>query len=108
LIPIVPSVGGNSEFVPEQYHYRTLEEAAEKIQLALLAWKNNNDNAISEQEVRINLSNLVLRFSIESYKNNLRNIISSLVKEKEITLLNPTLNTQNIKQEKRKTGALFT
>jgi glycosyltransferase involved in cell wall biosynthesis len=108
LIPIVPNVGGNSEFVPEQYHYRTLEEAAEKIQHALLAWKNNNDNAISEQEVRINLSNLVFRFSIESYKNNLRNIISSLVKEKEITLLNPTLNTKNIKQEKRKTGALFT
>jgi glycosyltransferase involved in cell wall biosynthesis len=25
LIPVVPYIGGNSEFVPQRYHYRTLE-----------------------------------------------------------------------------------
>lgn len=29
LIPIVPSAGGSTEFVPQQFHYNTLEQAAE-------------------------------------------------------------------------------
>jgi glycosyltransferase involved in cell wall biosynthesis len=33
LIPVVPYIGGNSEFVPQRYHYRTLEEPAEIIKM---------------------------------------------------------------------------
>jgi glycosyltransferase involved in cell wall biosynthesis len=98
LIPVVPHVGGNSEFVPQQYHYSSLEEAAEIIEDALLQHdfnnssyhnnniENNNNNIITttvlaaspKHEQRVNLSNLVMRFSTENYKNRLRKIIGLL------------------------------
>jgi glycosyltransferase involved in cell wall biosynthesis len=31
LIPVVPDVGGNSEFVLQQYHYNTFKQAVEII-----------------------------------------------------------------------------
>jgi hypothetical protein len=37
LIPIVPTVGGLTEFVPRKSHFNTLEEAADKISSALQA-----------------------------------------------------------------------
>ena len=98
LIPVVPHVGGNSEFVPQQYHYSSLEEAAEIIEDALLRYdfnnsgyhnnniENNNNNIITtavlaaspKHEQRVNLSNLVMRFSTENYKDRLRKIIGLL------------------------------
>src|SRR5919108_1506320 len=98
LIPVVPHVGGNSEFVPQQYHYSSLEEAAEIIEDALLRHdfnnggyhnnniENNNNNIITtavlaaspKHEQRVNLSNLVMRFSTENYKDRLRKIIGLL------------------------------
>jgi glycosyltransferase involved in cell wall biosynthesis len=98
LIPVVPHVGGNSEFVPQQYHYSSLEEAAEIIEDALLQHdfnnssyhnnniENNNNNIITttvlaaspKHEQRVNLSNLVMRFSTENYKSRLRKIIGLL------------------------------
>jgi glycosyltransferase involved in cell wall biosynthesis len=98
LIPVVPHVGGNSEFVPQQYHYSRLEEAAEIIEDTLLRHnfnnsgyhnnniENNNNNIITtavlaaspKHEQRVNLSNLVMRFSTENYKDRLRKIIGLL------------------------------
>ncbi|MDW0342898.1 MAG: glycosyltransferase, partial [Nitrososphaeraceae archaeon] len=77
LIPVVPHVGGNSEFVPQKYHYGKLEEASEIISNALLSCFNDTYNSNignkttasstiankSENELRQNLSNLVLKFS---------------------------------------------
>jgi glycosyltransferase involved in cell wall biosynthesis len=81
LIPVVPCVGGNSEFVPQRYHYRTLEEAATLIEDALMLPPIDN-------QFRTRLSNLTLRFSIENYKYGLKKIISTLVtKPKQIPLL---------------------
>jgi glycosyltransferase involved in cell wall biosynthesis len=31
LIPIVPAIGGSSEFVPSEYQYHTIQEAADMI-----------------------------------------------------------------------------
>jgi glycosyltransferase involved in cell wall biosynthesis len=98
LIPVVPHVGGNSEFVPQQYHYSSLEEAAEITEDALVRHdfnnsdyhnnniENNNNNIITtavlaaspRHEQREKLSNLVMRFSTENYKNRLRKIIGLL------------------------------
>ena len=81
LIPVVPYVGGNSEFVPQRYQYRTLEEAATLIEDALLLRPVDN-------QFRTRLSNLTLRFSIENYKYGLEKIISTLItKPKQIPLL---------------------
>jgi alpha-1,2-mannosyltransferase len=81
LIPVVPCVGGNSEFVPQRYHYRTLEEAGTLIEDVLQLRPVDN-------QFRTRLSNLTLRFSIENYKYGLKKIISSLItKPKQIPLL---------------------
>jgi glycosyltransferase involved in cell wall biosynthesis len=57
LIPIVPSTGGFTEFVPEKYRYRDLVQAATLVSKALLA---------SEDE-RIAVSDLVKHLSIANY-----------------------------------------
>jgi glycosyltransferase involved in cell wall biosynthesis len=81
LIPVVPCLGGNSEFVPQRYHYRTLEEAATLIEDALQSRPVDN-------QFRTRLSNLTLRFSIENYKYGLKKIISTLItKPKQTPLL---------------------
>jgi glycosyltransferase involved in cell wall biosynthesis len=111
LIPVVPHIGGNSEFVPERYHYSKLEQASEIIRNALLlcfndTYNNNIRNKmtttsshianISEQELRLNLSNLVLKFSTGNFKINLNRIIETLIIVKDTTHV-PLVNHQRIK-----------
>ena len=111
LIPVVPHIGGNSEFVPERYHYSKLEQASEIIRNALLlcfndTYNNNIRNKmttttshianISEQELRLNLSNLVLKFSTGNFKINLKRIIETLIIAKDTTHV-PLVNHQRIK-----------
>lgn len=43
LIPVVPDVGCNTEFVPSQYHFHTFEEAASIIKHALLLSSKNSE-----------------------------------------------------------------
>jgi glycosyltransferase involved in cell wall biosynthesis len=113
LIPVVPHVGGNSEFVPERYHYSKLEQASEIIRNALSScfsdtYNNNNNNKnkmttsisyianISEQELRLNISNLVLKFSTDNFKINLKKIIDALLMVRDTTHI-PLVNHQRIK-----------
>lgn len=49
LIPVVPSIGGHTDFVPEKYRFSSLEDAAAKIRIALDA----------TQEERIAVSDVV-------------------------------------------------
>jgi glycosyltransferase involved in cell wall biosynthesis len=104
LVPVVPHVGGNSEFVPERYHYSKLEQASEIIRNVLFS-SYSNDNTynnnkrlnemntaitshianISEQKLRVNLSNLVLKFSADNFKINLKKIIDTLIMTKDST-----------------------
>jgi glycosyltransferase involved in cell wall biosynthesis len=111
LIPVVPHVGGNSEFVPERYHYSKLEQASEIIRNALSScfsdtYNNNNKNKmttttsyianISEEELRLKISNLVLKFSTDNFKFNLKKIIDALTMVSDTTHI-PLVNHQRIK-----------
>ena len=69
LIPIVPSISGSAEFVPQQFHYSTLEQAAE---IASLAFHLSN-------EERLQISNSVNKFSSFHYIEGFQQIISKLL-----------------------------
>jgi glycosyltransferase involved in cell wall biosynthesis len=69
LIPIVPSVGGSAEVVPQQFHYSTLEQAAE---IASLAFHLSNRE-------RLQISNSVDKFSSSHYIEGFQQIISNIL-----------------------------
>jgi alpha-1,2-mannosyltransferase len=75
LVPIVPFKGGNTEFVPKQFHYKTEEEAV-KILINAMNISYND---------RLKLSTFTDIFSISNFKNNLNILIQDLT-EKEITI----------------------
>ncbi|MFY9872915.1 MAG: glycosyltransferase [Candidatus Nitrosopolaris sp.] len=91
LIPIVPAVGGSTEFVPSEYQYHSIREAADIISNVLN--KINDDKYINTVERSLEISNRVSIFSIQSYKRNLKNIIdyvSKTSKIEEAVILNKT------------------
>jgi len=69
LIPIVPSIGGQTEFVPSKYHFHTLEQAA---QIASSAFN------IPDSE-RILMSNSVKRFLIRNYIKGFQQVVNRLL-----------------------------
>jgi hypothetical protein len=84
LIPIVPTIGGSSEFVPSEYQYHTIQQAADIISNIL------NDDVVL---VRDKISNIVSKFSIQTYKKNLNNIIDYVIKGRKVeeaVILNKT------------------
>jgi glycosyltransferase involved in cell wall biosynthesis len=81
LIPVVPSIGGHTEFVPLKYQFRTFPEAVESIAVAM-------DAPFSE---RIIISNSVRRFSISNYIKRFQQIV------KEMLIIPPKTNYQKIK-----------
>jgi glycosyltransferase involved in cell wall biosynthesis len=78
LIPIVPTIGGSSEFVPSEYQYHTIQQAADIIANIL---NGINDDGVL---VRDKISNIVSKFSIQSYKKNLNNIIDYVIKARKV------------------------
>jgi glycosyltransferase involved in cell wall biosynthesis len=88
LIPIVPTIGGSSEFVPSEYQYHTIQQAADMI--ANMLGEINDDNALARSD---RISNIVSKFSIQSYKKSLNNIIDYEIKTskvEEAVILNKT------------------
>ena len=88
LIPIVPTIGGSSEFVPSEYQYHTIQQAADMI--ANILGEINDDNALARSD---RMSNTVSKFSIQGYKKNLNNIIDCVIKTskvEEAVILNKT------------------
>jgi glycosyltransferase involved in cell wall biosynthesis len=69
LIPVVPSIGGPTEYVPENYHFQTLEEAADKIASTL---------DVSNRE-RIKMSNVVRDFSLSRYITSFQKVVQELL-----------------------------
>jgi hypothetical protein len=63
LNPVVTSVGYSTGFVPSRYQFHTIGEAVEIITKTMLRFEddNNRTNSISKQ--RIEMSNLVSKFS---------------------------------------------
>jgi glycosyltransferase involved in cell wall biosynthesis len=69
LIPIVPSIGGPTEFVPQQYHYSTLEQAADIITQAIhLPYLK-----------RVQISNSVNKFSNSHYIEGFKRLVNELI-----------------------------
>jgi glycosyltransferase involved in cell wall biosynthesis len=79
LIPIVPTIGGSSEFVPSEYQYDTIQQAADII--ANILNEINYHNALVRSD---KISNLVSKFSTQSYKKNLNNIIDYMIKTSKV------------------------
>ena len=69
LVPVVPSIGGPSEFVPIEYQYNSLEQASQIVASALDV----------EGKERQRISNSVMRFSETNYKRQFQLIISKLI-----------------------------
>jgi hypothetical protein len=66
LVPVVPSFGGNTEFVPENLRYSNQKEAAKIILKSM--------NASLQQ--RFSLSNSVKKFGKGGFKDGLKRILS--------------------------------
>ena len=69
LIPVVPDIGGHTEFVPQSYQFDTLEKASEIISFAL-------NLPYSE---RIRISNSARKFSISNYTKAFKQLVKSLL-----------------------------
>jgi alpha-1,2-mannosyltransferase len=68
LVPVVPDVGGQTEFVPSKYQFHTLEQAAQIMSSAF---------NIPDSE-RILISNSVNRFSASNYIRGFQQVINKL------------------------------
>lgn len=69
LVPIVPDIGGQTEFVPSRFHFHTFGEAMKIILSALYI----------DDSKRIRLSNSVRKFSTNRFIKNLQQIVKKLV-----------------------------
>jgi glycosyltransferase involved in cell wall biosynthesis len=74
LIPIVPAIGGQSEFVPGQYHYKSLDEAVQIVSSILL-------DMPTEQLVKESnkMRDIAKNFSETNYKRQFQSIVSQLL-----------------------------
>jgi glycosyltransferase involved in cell wall biosynthesis len=72
LIPVVPNIGGHTEFVPLKYQFRTFGEGVEAISSAL--------NAPNSE--RILISDSVRRYSIDSFIHHFQQIVTNLTARK--------------------------
>jgi glycosyltransferase involved in cell wall biosynthesis len=82
LIPVVPDLGGHTEFVPLRYQFCTFLEAMESIAVAM-------DASFSE---RIRISDSVKRFSTSNYIRRFQQIVKKLLSSATKT------NYKNIKR----------
>jgi glycosyltransferase involved in cell wall biosynthesis len=69
LIPVVPTIGGQTEFVPHNYLYDTLDEAARIISKCFS----------SPESTRIILSNAMNQFSTEVYSKKIQYLTKTLL-----------------------------
>jgi hypothetical protein len=67
LIPVVPNEGGLTEFVPQEYQFNTIEQAAEIIMYIF--------NHLPKTE-RIKLSDDINKFSHSHYINGFQTILN--------------------------------
>jgi len=72
LIPVVPNIGGHTEFVPLKYQFRTFGEGVEAVSSALKA---------SDSE-RMLISDSVKRYSIDSFIHHFQQIVTNLTTRK--------------------------
>ncbi|MCL5948938.1 MAG: glycosyltransferase [Candidatus Bathyarchaeota archaeon] len=61
-VPIVHNSGGMTEFVPQQYRYENLQEAAGKISLEIGNWSTQKADEMKQIADRFSIANFSLRF----------------------------------------------
>lgn len=66
LAPVVPNIGGQTEFVPQKFHFRSLDDAANII---------TSSFALSQLERR-DISDSVTKFSSSNYIKKFQNLLS--------------------------------
>ena len=72
LIPVVPSIGGHTEFVPSKYQFRTFGEGVEAISVALMA----------PDSERMIISDSVKSFSIDSFISRFQELVKNIISSK--------------------------
>jgi glycosyltransferase involved in cell wall biosynthesis len=72
LVPVVPSIGGHTEFVPSKYQFRTFGEGVEAISVALMA----------PDSERMIISDSVKRFSVDSFISRFQELVKNIVSSK--------------------------
>ena len=61
-LPIVHDSGGMREFVPEQYRYQTITEAAEKINQQIIDWSPDKSEDVKMVAGQFSIKNFSNRF----------------------------------------------
>ena len=61
-LPVVHNSGGMKEFVPEQYRYETMKEAAGKVVDAINNWSPDKTEEVTQIASQFSLSNFSRRF----------------------------------------------
>lgn len=61
-VPVVHNSGGPVEFIPDQYRYDTLHEAAEKIEKAIFEWTPEKSQQIIDSAQKFNEENFCKNF----------------------------------------------
>ncbi|VFJ14338.1 glycosyltransferase [Candidatus Nitrosocosmicus franklandus] len=74
LIPIVPTVGGQSEFVPVEYQYKSLEDASQIV--SQLLTNMSKEEMIKES---IKMRDIAKNFSETNYKRQFQLIVSRML-----------------------------
>ena len=73
LVPIVPDVGGQTEFVPQKFHFKSLDEAANLVSSSL---------SLSNSK-RIEISDSVLGLSTSNYMKKFEGLLTEKLRWKE-------------------------
>ncbi|HEU5120294.1 MAG TPA: glycosyltransferase [Candidatus Nitrosocosmicus sp.] len=74
LIPVVPAIGGQTEFVPRQYQYKSLQEAAQIISSMLIDMQR--EQVTNESNKMIDIAK---NFSETNYKRQFQLVVSQLL-----------------------------
>ena len=74
LIPVVPAIGGQTEFVPRQYQYKSLEEAVQIVSSVLIDMSQEQATKESNRMIAI-----AKNFSETNYKRQFQSIVSRLL-----------------------------
>ena len=84
IIPVVPDVGGHTEFVPTQYQFHTFRQGVQAVAAALGA-------PASE---RIQISHSTQKYSVANYVKGLQQIVAEVLDiSKKPLQSNPVIST---------------
>lgn len=75
-IPVTCDLGGVKEFVPEEFRYKSLQDAAEKVKKAINQWSPRYAKR---------LKHIVQKFSESNFRKNFNRMFTEYLSQKELT-----------------------